>query len=383
MNRGIATFTLDEGKCPKWLFDRMVKLGREIVFILIEEFGPEEFIKKISHPVWFQSLGTVLAFDWNASGLTTVLTAALKESIRGQERSLGIFICGGKGKTSRKTPQEIKYWGEKLTLPSAVVSNLEYNSKMAAKVDSSLIQDGFQIYHHAFLFTKNGSWAVIQQGMNTNLGIARRYHWYSHDIKELVCEPHSGIVSDINLFRVLNLASKDSNKTREISVNLVKNGKDLFKDIQILNKYFSKISQILTLKTKQGELFSFLNLENIEFKKHSVIYENFLESKYLIKILKKIISEKSNTYEQLLSIEGVGPKTIRALSLVSELIYGAKPSYDDPARYSFAFGGKDSIPYPVDIKNYDKVIDLLKKAVIKSRFDIFEKRRILKRILNN
>lgn len=153
MQRGIATFTLDHGQCPPWLFERMVRLGREMTQVLVDEYGSDEFIKRIADPVWFQSLGTVLAFDWNASGLTTILTAALKEAIRGQERDLGIFICGGKGKTSRKTPEEIEGWGERLALPNPDTKNLIYNSRMSAKVDSSLIQDGFQIYHHSFFFS--------------------------------------------------------------------------------------------------------------------------------------------------------------------------------------------------------------------------------------
>ena len=152
MKRGIATFTLDWGKCPPWLFRRMVKLGQEMTEVLIDEYGPDEFIKRIADPVWFQSLGTVLAFDWNASGLTTILTAALKEAIRGRERELGIFICGGKGKTSRKTPDEILSWGQRLQLPEHHAKNMVYNSKMSAKVDSALIQDSYQIYHHSFAF---------------------------------------------------------------------------------------------------------------------------------------------------------------------------------------------------------------------------------------
>lgn len=207
MRRGVATFTLDDGKCPRWLFERMVKLGREMTYILIDEFGPDEFIRRISDPAWFQSLGTVLAFDWNASGLTTILTAALKESIRGKEEELGIFICGGKGKTSLKTPDEIDNWGERLSLPGGVVSNLSYNSKMAAKIDSSLVQDGFQLYHHAFFFSRSGVWSVIQQGMNQEQGTARRYHWFSENIKDLVCEPHSGIVSNSHL-KALNMVAK-------------------------------------------------------------------------------------------------------------------------------------------------------------------------------
>ena len=153
IHRGIASFGLDTGHCPPWLFARMVKPGREMVHILIAEYGPDEFIRRMADPVWFQSLGTVLAFDWNASGLTTILTAAMKEAIRGREADLGVFICGGKGKTSRRTPEEILNWGERLSLPEAKTNNLVYNSKMSAKVDSALVQDGFQLYHHSFFFS--------------------------------------------------------------------------------------------------------------------------------------------------------------------------------------------------------------------------------------
>ena len=174
INKGIATFTLDYGKCPKWLFDRMVLLSKRMIYAIIAEEGPDEFIKRISDPVWFQSLGTVLAFDWNASGLTTILTAALKEAIRGSEKDLGIFICGGKGKTSLKTPNQIINWAEKIALPEKSANALVYNSKMAAKVDSSLVQDGFQIYHHSFFFSKNGAWTVVQQIPSTIYGYAKR-----------------------------------------------------------------------------------------------------------------------------------------------------------------------------------------------------------------
>src|SRR3989344_3719276 len=208
IRRGIATFTLDTGQCPPWLFERMVRLGRAMTEVLIDEYGPDEYIKRIADPVWFQSLGTVLAFDWNASGLTTILTAALKEAIRGQERDLGIFIAGGKGKTSRKTPDEINLWGTKLGLAVSSVRNLVYNSKMSAKVDSSLVQDGFAIYHHAFFFTKGGAWTVVQQGMNAQDVTARRYHWHSASINDLVCEPHSGIATQVRQNSVLNLTSK-------------------------------------------------------------------------------------------------------------------------------------------------------------------------------
>lgn len=367
IQRGIATFGLDEGKCPKWLFERMVKLGRRIIYGIISEQGSDEFVKRLADPVWFQSLGTVLAFDWNASGLTTILTAALKEAIRGQEKDLGIFICGGKGKTSRKTPDEIQNWGSKLSLDTEKTTALIYNSRMAAKVDSALIQDGFQIYHHSFIFSKNGSWTVVQQGMNAASQSARRYHWHSQNVKDLINEPHTGIASQSKMKNVLNLTAQESDKNRQISTELISQSFSvLMKDIRLLRKYSSPLSQMADVAVGQQRL-KFLNLENKEFVWHPVVEENFSKSKYLEKILWRICDRKPEKYEKLLAMEGVGPKTIRALALVAEIIYGAKPSYEDPARYSFAHGGKDATPYPVDRATYDQTIKSLKGFLLKSK----------------
>jgi len=381
--RGIATFGLDTGACPRWLFERMVKLGREIVRIIVEEYTADEFVARIGNPVWFQSLGTVLAFDWNASGLTTILTAALKEAIRGNEKNFGIYICGGKGATSRKTPEEIKKWGEILSLPPGHTENLVYNSKMSAKVDNALVQDGFQIYHHAFFFTvkKNqiGSWTVVQQGMNTLKATARRYHWHSAKITDLVCEPHSGIVSAIKT-PTLDLTSKKSSDNRQVSTQLAQNSfEELMKDIKIIRKHSSSLSKTIALQSPKGQL-TLLNLENKEFKYHPVVEEDFNRSRYLEKILWNVCQQKPKNYEKLLAAEGVGPKTIRALSLVAEVIYGAKPSYEDPARYSFAHGGKDRTPYPVDRQTYDQSIEFFRKVVPKMKVSESEKRKMLGRL---
>ncbi len=401
MQRGVATFTLDWGKCPPWLFRRMVSLGREMTRVLIAEYGPDEFVRRLADPVWFQSLGTVLAFDWNASGLTTILTAALKESIRGQERDLGVFICGGKGKTSRKTPDEITDWGQKLSLSGEKTENLVYNSKMSAKVDSSLIQDGYQIYHHSFIFSKNGAWAVVQQGMNTEEQTARRYHWFSDDIKDLIVEPHAGIASQriSTLNNTLNMSSKKSDKNRQISTELVNsNFKTIMKDIEILRRHSSDLSQMISFREKgldsrlrgndkegesdrfEGDKTTLISLSRKEFKTHPVMAEDFGKSKYLEKILHQLTDEKPDNYENLLATKGVGPKTIRALSLVSEIIYGADASYEDPARYSFAHGGKDATPYPVDKETYDKTITTLQEVVRKTRINPLEKEKIYKRL---
>jgi hypothetical protein len=357
----------------------MVKLGREMTRVLIDEFGPDEFIRRIADPVWFQSLGTVLAFDWNASGLTTILTAALKEAIRDREKELGVFICGGKGKTSRKTPEEITTWGDKLSLPGRCTENLVYNSRMSAKVDNSLIQDSYQIYHHAFFFSRNGSWAVVQQGMNQMNASARRYHWFSENIEDLVCEPHTGIVA-VRRQRPLNLTSRNSEDTRSLSVEFVSSGyRPLMKDIEILRKHSSNLSKMVSLKYKEQQ-FTLLKLEDTEFKVHPVVFEDFSQSRYLEKILYKLCDEQPKDYEQLLATQGVGPKTVRALALVGEVIYGAQPSYEDPARYSFAHGGKDGTPYGIDRNTYDRTIATLTEAVRRSRISAYEKDRAINRL---
>ncbi len=377
----MATFTLDYGTCPRWLFERMVKLGREMVRVVVAEEGPEAFIRRLSDPVWFQSLGTVLAFDWNASGLTTILTAALKEAIRGEESDLGIFICGGKGKTSRKTPDQILDWGGRLNLGESHTNALVYNSRMSAKVDSSLVQDGFQLYHHCFFFTKSGAWTVVQQGMNKENKTARRYHWHSESAKDLVCEPHAGIASQVKIKNVLNLTAAAGGKNREISTELVtRNGfQTLMKDLRIISAHVTSQSEVLAIAAGQ-QTFKFLNLLDRDFTIHPVVEENFAESRYLQKILWQLCDKKPENYEKLLSIEGVGPKTMRALALVAEVIYGAKPAYEDPARYSFAHGGKDAIPYPVDRPTYDRTIKILGEYVRRTKLPALEKDKIQKRL---
>jgi len=342
MKTGIATFSLDTGKCPRWLFERMKTLAGIMSEIIIEEFGEEEFLKKLSDPFWFQAFGCALAFDWNSSGLTVTTTAALKLAL--QERNLGIYICGGKGKTSRKTPEEILTLGEKIGFNPYPYINY---SKLIAKIDNSLIQDGFSIYHHAFIITKKGNFAVIQQGMNTHFSLARRYHWWSGALKDdITLEPHTGIVAQKIFNNVLNLTAKESLENKKLIVELINYPKELIKDLKFLEKPAKS-----------------LFLPNIEFKYHPV-----LEEKFDIKRLKKIIEKASflepKKIEELLLIEGVGPKTIRALSLIGELIYEKPVSKIDPARYSFAHGGKDGTPFPVERKTYDETIRILNKALV-------------------
>lgn len=396
MKTGVVTIPLDWGKCPPWLFRRMKSLSRGIMLAIAQEFGTEEILKRLSDPVWFQSLGCVIGFDWNSSGLFTTTMGALKEGLRGLESELGIFICGGKGKTSRKCPQQIQDWGEFLHFPMEKIDRLVYTSRMAAKVDSSLIQDSFQIYAHNFIFTKSGQWDVIQQGMNEQLSKARRYHWSSSTVKDLIEEPHSGIISDIKT-KPLNLTAKESSKNRNISAAMVKEEPKTF------------LKNLNLIQTKKSKNLILMELKNVEFHWHPVVQEKFDPHtftktkffKYLthqnqlsfstigssykdnkvwgfdLKRLQKTIffanSQNPQNFEQLLSLKGVGPKTIRALSLVSELIYGAKPSYEDPARYSFTVGGKDGTPFFVQRGVYDKLLDVMDKGIKKSNISNQEK----------
>mgnify|MGYP001069780390 CR=1 FL=1 len=219
MRTGIATVPLDYGKCPRWLFERMKRLSRGIVLAIAEEFGIEELLRRLSDPIWFQSFGCVLSFDWNSSGLTTTTLGALKEGLRGLENELGIFVCGGKGKTSRKTPEQIQNWGEILGYSEEKINKLVYASKISAKVDSSCIQNlqnPFQIYHHNLIFTRDGQWCVLQQGMSVEIQKARRYHWLSSKVHNFIEEPHSGIIADTKI-KPLNLVAQESKENKNIS----------------------------------------------------------------------------------------------------------------------------------------------------------------------
>ncbi len=366
MKTGVATVPLDYGRCPRWLFERMKRLSKGITTAIVEEFGPEEFLKRMSDPVWFQSFGCVLGFDWNSSGLTVTTLGALKAGLFEVQDHLGLYVCGGK-RTSRETPTEIEAYG--ISRHFSFAPDLIYASKMAAKVDSSLIQDNYQIYQHNFLFTKSGSWAVIQQGMNTENQTARRYHWLSESLskkKEFIEEPHAGIISGARA-RPLNLVAKESAKNREVSEKMATEEAGSF------------LKNLKLIQTKKENNLVSMKLYDKEFYWHPVVEEKF-DLKRLERTVFSIKESDPKGFEELLSLKGVGPKTIRALSLVSELVYGAIPSYKDPARYSFAHGGKDGTPYLPDQKEMDKTIEILERGIKKSLISIKEKEEAGKRI---
>ncbi len=386
MKTGIATIPLEWGRCPRWLFERMKRLSRGILLAIVQEFGPEEILKRLADPVWFQSFGCVMGFDWNSSGLTTTTLGAIKTGIFDIQHELGIFICGGKGKTSRKTPQEIEKYGQ--FKGSSFVSDLVYASRMAAKVDSALVQDGYQIYHHNFLFTKTGRWTVIQQGLNPANRTARRYHWLSSSVKSFVEEPHSGIITDVRT-KPLNLTAKISSKNREISTQLVaEEPKTFLKDFKVLLGKGIRERRLpagqfrkknFLMRQKRTPSFVKMELNNVEFHWHPILKERF-DLKRLTKTIFLAHYQKPKNFEKLLAIKGIGPKTIRALSLVSEIVYGAKPSYEDPARYSFAVGGKDGTPFFVKKDVYDKLLAVMEKGIRKTKISQKEKDLAIKRL---
>jgi len=352
MRTGIVNLPLHYGSTPRWLFERMKVLSREIVTIIISEFGSIEMLRRLSDPFWFQALGCVLGFDWHSSGLTTTVCGALKEGVRGLEKDLNLFVCGGKGKSSRKTPSEIERFGNKYSIQ---VDKLVYASKMSAKVDNTAVQDGYQLYHHLFIFTHEGKWAVIQQGMNQTNRWARRYHWLSEKVEDFVEEPHSAICCD-HRNESLNMVAKESRQARWLTARLS------CKKPEKVVKELSGLKASLTLPSR-----------------HHILLDDIREES-LNKVLLNTYEKQPKNFQELLGIYGVGPKTIRALALISELIYGQKLSWQDPARFSFAHGGKDGHPYPVNREEYDRSISILKAALTKAKVGQSEKLAALNRL---
>jgi len=350
---GTIHLPLHYGQAPAWLFNKMAKLAREISLILIDEYGTDEYLKRLSNPNWFQAFGCVLGFDWHSSGLTTTTCGALKEGLKPVEKDLGLFICGGKGRTSRKTPQELEKTSQKYSFNS---QPLIYASRLTAKVDNNALQDGYQLYHHSFFFTKEGKWAVVQQGMNELTHWARRYHWLSQEVDDFVNEPHTGIATQKRGV-VLNLVHHQSRDNREISTKVSKEKPE---------KIIKTIKQLQQSKLP---------------KRHEILMAD-INPQRLEKIFLSTYEKQPENFEKLLGMVGVGPKTIRALSLISELVYGAPASTQDPARYSFAHGGKDGIPYPVDRQTYNQSIEYLKEALNKAKLGYYEKLQAFRRLAN-
>ena len=314
--------------------------------IIVHEYGRRELIRRLSDPFFFQALGCTLGYDWHSSGLTTVTMGALKEAIKPGE--LGIAVCGGKGKVSRRTPKEIEKLADVFSIPSQKIEKLKYASRMAAKVDNACLQDGYQLYHHCFVLSEDGDWAVVQQGMHERL--ARRYHWLSEGVRSFVEEPHSGIIADRREEVVLDMTSRESGEAREVSVDVVLEGPKrllgYMREVEqrSLDEYFERSPHVLRLVMPTEHAITELTERTMA-------------------ALQQAHELQPSGYEELVAIRGVGPKAVRALALVSDLIYGKPPSWRDPALFSFAHGGKDGIPYPVDRATYEQTTEILEGAI--------------------
>ena len=363
---GVASLPLHGGKAPAWLTGRMRKLAREISSIIIDEYGTNTFLARLSDPFWFQAFGCVLGYDWHSSGITTVVTGVLKRALTPETHSM--VVCGGKGKTSRRTPAEIAEKGDTFGFSTDFVESLAYTSRMTAKVDNTAIQAGYQLYHHSFIIAENKKWAVIQQGMRSEDHTARRYHWLSDNAKSLIVEPHNAIVG-IKHDNVLNMTAKESEGARKASVDLSKEPPR--KIISLIEEAARPLNQksLCEWITQEDANSRLQNLERLRMSRH-ISWET----------MKRTYEFQPRDYEELLSVKGVGPSTVRGLALVAELVYGEKPSWRDPVKFSFAFGGKDGVPFPVDRKAMDESICLLRDAVKSSQIGDKEMNRSLQRL---
>ena len=348
---GVASLPLHTGRAPTWLFGRMVRLARAILAHLVAEYGPEEVLRRLSDPFWFQAFGCVLGFDWHSSGVTTTVCGALKEAVRGREADFGLYVAGGKGGTSRKAPGEITAACEVLSREPAPLVEA---SKLAAKVDNTAVQDGHQLYHHTFVFTPAGGWCVVQEGMSDLTRTARRYHWLSEGLASFVDEPHAAVCCDARGAQ-LNMVASESAAARAAVTELAG----------------QPPHELLSLFERVPNLFM--------PKRHPVALAD-IDPGRLHKVLLRTYEQPPEDFASLLGTAGLGPKSLRALVLTAEVIYGTKASTRDPARFAFAHGGKDGTPYPVDRDSYEVTIEVLNRALARAKVDRSDRVGALRRL---
>lgn len=392
-NTGHADLPLHTGIVPKWLADRMRDMGTLIVEALILQYGKKEVLRRLSDPLWFQSLGAVLGMDWHSSGITTSVMYALKRGINARAKDFGLVVCGGRGKYSRKTPEELELVSNMAGLDG---NGLVRNSKLVAKVDSTAVQDGFQLYQHNFIVSDEGDWTVVQQGMNAELKTARRYHWCSENLKSFVEEPHTGITGE-NQKYILNLTDSEAKDTRSSILNLSKENPDRIiseiKDIQTHGvsdavikaekqqlELFEDTEHKLTKVSLTEEMLPPVVSRNIVMPAHHDVRAEDVDLKRLGSVLATAYESDPKDFESLLLTPGLGPRTLQSLTLVSEVINGTPSRFRDPARFSFAHGGKDGHPFPVPLRIYDESIRILGDAIERSRLGYKEKSECINRL---
>ena len=391
---GHADLPLHTGTVPKWLADRMMVMGTLIVESLVQNYGVDEVLVRLSDPLWFQSFGAVMGMDWHSSGITTSVLYALKRGLNPRAKELGLYVCGGRGRYSRQTPDELLQISDREGLDGDA---LVRNSKLVAKVDNNALQDGFQLYQHNFIVSKSGNWTVVQQGMNGDTKTARRYHWCSSDLRSFVENPHTGVVGE-NRGQILNLTDSAAQPTRSSITELSRENPDrIIKEIEQVGKPASEMLYMGDFNTKtpvQLELFTDLPAptpqpaivsvptasRHIILPAHHEVTAADVDLKRLGAVLATAYENQPQDFESLLLTKGLGPRTLQSLTLVSEVIYGTPSRFTDPARFSFAHGGKDGHPFPVPLKIYDESIRILRDSIEKSKLGYKEKSDCIRRL---
>lgn len=352
---GSADLPLHYGYVPKWLTERMSRLGFAITEAIIQEFGTAEVLRRLSDPFWFQSLGAVMGMDWHSSGITTSVMGALKAAVNPHYRELGIYICGGKGSKSRQTPDELLRFGERTGLDG---TELVRCSRLSAKVDNTAVQDGFQLYTHSFIVNTDGLWTVVQQGMQNGNSTARRYHWHSSALTSFVDEPHTAVCGK-NQGRIMNLVAKAADPARSAILSMSAEHPD-----RVLAE---------ARRLQPGG-------RHLRLPGHHDIRAEDVDLKRLGAMLWLTQEKQPADFEELLLLQGMGPRTLQSMALVSEVIYGTPSRFTDPARFSMAHGGKDGHPFPVPLRVYDETISVLSKAVHMAKMGQADKQQAIQKL---
>jgi hypothetical protein len=367
---GSADLPLHGGQVPKWLADRMTRLGAVMSEAIVHHYGRDELLRRFSHPFWFQSFGAVMGMDWHSSGITTSVIGALKRGLAPLSNELGIHVCGGRGKHSRQTPQELVAIGERVGFDGSALANA---SRLVAKVDSAAVQDGFDLYLHGFIVTNDGQWVVVQQGMNGDRKQARRYHWLSEGLKSFVEEPHSAI-DGIGQGEIINLTDRRAEASRRSQLGVLQSlGPD-----GIAHELSALASRAETHDTHTVPMQ--LSLPHLVMPAHHDVRPSDVLAPRLYANLAAALDRAPIDFAELLLVPGVGARTVHALAMVAEVVHGAPYRFTDPARFSFAHGGKDRYPFPVPLRVYDRTIQVLKSAVQCAKLGREEELAALKRL---
>ena len=365
---GSADLPLHGGRVPRWLADRMTKLGALMAEAIVREYGRDELLRRLAHPFWFQCFGAVMGMDWHSSGITTSVIGALKRGLAPMSGELGIHVCGGRGKHSRATPTELVHIGERVGFDGAALARA---SRMVAKVDSAAVQDGFDLYLHGFVVSDEGRWVVIQQGMNGERRQARRYHWLSEGLQGFLDDPHAA-VDGPGQGRIINLADRRARDSRDAQLELLHTlGPD---------RILRELQQIEGDRVHREAPLQLGLLPHLMLPDHHDVRASDVVTRRLHGNLAAAAENGPKDFTELLQVPGVGARTVRALAMVAEVLHGAPCRFTDPARFSMAHGGKDRHPFPVPTRVYDHTIDVLKTAITQSKLGNDERMSALRRL---